>query len=586
VHVDFLTLACLRDRLDGLLGARVQRALLVDERSVGLELYARHRHQLLVSAHPGSERMLLVPDRLRRGVLAEPPLLALLRKWVRGARLIDVTQPPWERILNLHFDGATGPCQLVIELIGRYSNVIVVGPDGCVLDAIRRVGPALNRYRVVLPGQPYQLPPVPPDRLPPIGHASGTWAALLADAEPEEPLERLLPRRVLAVSPTVAREIAARASGGDPDAPVQACPAAAVAAATAELFSPLEQGCWRPSVAIDPTGAVVAFAPYELRQFERNRSVRSISVAMWQYFRSRIPSDPYAAARRRVAARIGETRTRIERALDRLQANIADASEIGAMREAGELLLAYQSRVALDAQEVELPDYQGNLRRIALDPSATPVENAQAYFRRYRKSLRASQEIPERITSLEADLAYLEQLATDLAGAESRPEIDAVSEALAEAGWSSSAGRSSAQQIEGPRCLEIDGFVIYAGRNARQNEEVTFERAGPDDLWLHARGLPGAHVVIRGSGRPVPESVVWTAARLAAHHSAARGEKQVPVDLTKRRFVHRVRGGHPGLVSYRNERTLWVEQESRSGPSAMEQDHSRDPARLRNTPRS
>jgi predicted ribosome quality control (RQC) complex YloA/Tae2 family protein len=371
----------------------------------------------------------------------------------------------------------------------------------------------------------------------------------------------MLPRWLLGVSPTTAREIAARASGGDPEALLRVCSSQTLAAATATLFAPLEQGRWRPSIALDETGRVLAFAPYELRQFERVQSLRSISVAMWRYFGERVVADPYAAARRRVAKQVGEARARTERALDQLRENIVAPREIEALREAGELLLTYQSRVPGDAHEVALLDYEGTLRRIALNPALTPVENAQAYFRRYRKSLRAAEEIPTRLRSLEADLAYLDQLAADLLGAESRPEIDAVAEALVQAGWSTGTGRtSSAGQIEGPHHLDIDGFVIYAGRNARQNEEVTFERASPDDLWLHARGVPGAHVVIKSGGRPVPETVVQAAAQLAARHSAARGEKRVSVDLTERRFVHRMRGGHPGLVSYRNERTLWVEQ--------------------------
>jgi len=144
MHLDHLTLACLRDRLDSLLGARVQRVILPDERSVGLELYAGERFQLLIAADPQHPRMLLAPQKLRRGVETATPLLLLLRKWVRGSHLANVTQPPWERILELHLDGQAGRCRLVAELIGRYSNVILVRPDGDVLE----IGRASCRERV------------------------------------------------------------------------------------------------------------------------------------------------------------------------------------------------------------------------------------------------------------------------------------------------------------------------------------------------------------------------------------------------------------------------------------------------------
>ena len=151
MNVDFLTLASLRDHLQSLVGARVQRVLLPDELSVGLELYAGHRLQLLASADPQFPRMLLLQQKLRRGVETETPLLLLLRKWVKGSRLSGVTQPPWERILELHLEGHTGPCRLVAELIGRYSNIILVGPDGRVA-AVNCRGQRLGEHLAQLLG--------------------------------------------------------------------------------------------------------------------------------------------------------------------------------------------------------------------------------------------------------------------------------------------------------------------------------------------------------------------------------------------------------------------------------------------------
>jgi predicted ribosome quality control (RQC) complex YloA/Tae2 family protein len=560
MNVDYLTLACLRDQLDGLLSARVQRAVLPDELSVGLEMYAGQRAQLLISADPQHPRALLAPQKLRRGAEVETAPLLLLRKWVRGSRLMDITQPPWERILEFHFAGQAGPCRLVAELIGRYSNVILVGPDGNVLDAVRHVGPAKNRYRVILPGRPYQLPPKPVGRQAPTQLPSGEWAALLASAAPDEPLYRLLTQRLLGVSPMAAREIAARAAG-DPDAPTQAVTAKALAEATAALFALLKDGSWAPHVALDEDGNVVAFAPYEPRQFERVRQAADISEAMWQYFEQRLSGDAYAAARWRVQERIDEARTRIERTLNQLRENVADEGEIESLREAGELLLTYQGQVKPKAAEITVPDYTGTSRTIELAPKLTPVENAQAYFRRYHKAVRATEGLPARIAVVQADLAYLAQLAADLALAESRPEIDAVYDALVKAAWAPKARPGSSGQGVGPLRVEIGGFPVYVGRNARQNEEVTFKRAGPDDLWLHARGVPGAHVVVKCGKQDVPKKVVRRAAQLAAYYSPARDEAQVAVDVTQRRYVKKTRGGHPGLVAYRNEWTVQAKPE-------------------------
>jgi predicted ribosome quality control (RQC) complex YloA/Tae2 family protein len=239
-----------------------------------------------------------------------------------------------------------------------------------------------------------------------------------------------------------------------------------------------------------------------------------------------------------------------------------DQEEVTALRQAGELLLTYQSRIDRGAREITVPGYDGEPRTIDLEPRLTPVENAQAYFRRYRKAARATEEIPARIRALEADLHYLEQLEADLALAESRPEIDAIHEALVEAGWAAKEPKhSSSGMVKGPRRFDIEGFPVFVGRNATQNDQVTFQRGSPEDLWLHVRGRPGAHVVIKTDRRDVPDEVVEDAAALAAYYSAARDSDAVDVDVTERRFVKRAPGGRPGLVTYRNESTLLVNPE-------------------------
>ena len=571
MHVDYLTLACLRDRLDGLLGARVQRVVLPTERSIGLELYAGRRLHLLVSASTQHPRMLLTPEKLRRGVETATPLLLLLRKWVRDSRLIDVTQPPWERILTLHFDGEAGRCGLVAELIGHYSNLILVGPDGDVLESVKHVGPEINRYRVTLPAHPYEPPPQPPGRQPPTEVTDESWAAILASSEPDRPLRRLLTGNLFGISPTAAREVAARATG-DPEAEAREASPKDVAQALTELLSPLVDGQWAPHVALDESDNVIAFAPYELHQFERREPVPGISDAMWRYFQAmpsmpgQLATDAYAAARQRVQRYVDEAASSLQRALEQVRAQRVEQQEVDQLREAGELILTYQDRIDLGATEVTVPDYEGHPRTIRLDPDRSPVENAQATFEQYRKAARAAKRIPARIRALEADLAYLEQLEADLALAESRPEIDAVHEALVEAGWTPKEPKqSSSGMAKRPRRFDIGDFPVFIGRNAPQNDRVTFQRGDPHDLWLHVRGLPGAHVIVKTNRREVPHDVVEEAAALAAYYSAARDSDQVDVDVTERRFVKRAPGHRPGMVTYRNEQTLLVQPQREPG---------------------
>ncbi len=354
------------------------------------------------------------------------------------------------------------------------------------------------------------------------------------------------------------REISTRATG-DPEALVRAATPAALVTAIAQLFGPLENGWWAPHVALGEDGSVVAFTPYEPKQFSHVEPASDISQAMWRYFEAQGMADPYAAVRKATADLIADAETRAKRRLRNLRESIPNEEETTRLRVAGELLLTYQSEIARGTKKVTLPDYTGDPFVIDLDPDSTAVENAQAYFRRYQKAQRAGERIPALIDELEAERVYVEQLAVDLELAESRPEIDAVRDMLTSTGLAPTSRKKSAAQPSEPRRFEEDGFSIYVGRNARQNEQVTFRRAGPQDLWLHVRGLPGAHVVIKKDRQEIPDRVIQRAAQLAAYYSRARdSESQVAVDMTERRFVRRVGGKYPGMVTYRNEETVWV----------------------------
>jgi predicted ribosome quality control (RQC) complex YloA/Tae2 family protein len=199
------------------------------------------------------------------------------------------------------------------------------------------------------------------------------------------------------------------------------------------------------------------------------------------------------------------------------------------------------------------------LVHIELDPTQSAAENAQEYFRRYKKAKSAATKVPGRLAQVERELAYLDQLATDLALAEDQPGIAEVETALAEAAYLPKPAKRS-RPARGPlRVVSDEGFLMLVGRNSWQNEEVTFRRSKGHDLWLHAKGVPGAHVVIRTEARDVPEATLQRAAELAARYSAARDERRAAVDYTLRRNVRRMKRGKPGQVVYKGQKTLIVQ---------------------------
>lgn len=563
MYFDALTTAAVADELQSkILGGRVQEALLLDELSIGLEIYAQgRRHYLLASAHPQHDRVHLVEQKLRRGPDATSPLLLMLRKYVRGGRVADVQQPPFERILRLRLSHPEGDTTLIVETMGRHANVILVNEAGEVMDAVKRVGPQMSR-RTVLPGQAY-APPPPRSGLPPSDLTELGLRKLLTEAGEENPktkASRALVRGLQGTSPLLAREIVFRATGSAATRAADVSQIAPLLDAFRDLFAHLWECCWEPCLAYED-GEIIAFAPYPLRQYSDCRPASGISAALADYFENLLGPDSYAAARRRAEQAIEKARRRVQRKHAALERSLPDTGRAGQLRLKGEMTLAYAHTVRPGQTELlALVDPNDPPLRIALDPQLTAVENAQRYFRRYDKAKSAARSIPSRLAQANMEMRYLDQLATDLSLASNRPEIAQVEEALIQDGFMPPR-KKPAQKMPRSRPLSVessDGFQIVAGRNSRQNEEVTFKRAAPNDLWLHARGVPGGHVIIKNGGRPVPERTLRQAAALAAYYSRNRHETYVDVAYLERRRVRRARGKHPGLVTYQSEQTIRV----------------------------
>jgi predicted ribosome quality control (RQC) complex YloA/Tae2 family protein len=571
MYFDALTLAAVAAELEAsLIGARVQDIIPLSADGVGLELYARPQRQyLLLSADQRAPRVHLAAGRLRRGVEVVSALILRLRKELDGAHLAAVEQPAFERVLALVFEAGSGEeIELVAECIERRANIVLV-QAGVVLECARRVGADVNRARVTLPGQPYAPPPAQIKHAPDGLTAAGLGAVLAAQTSrtPSQPAWRALVGALRGVSPLAAREALFRATGATETAVADVREPEALLAALQALLGPLAGDAgraWEPCLALEE-GEPVAYAPYRLTHLETAalETGATMSATLERYY-GRSGTDPYAGRKAAVRAQLDAAAQRLANRGEALAGELAQADQLDALRQAGELILAYAHAISSGQRELRAAyEVDGPEQVITLDPQLRPVQNAQAYFRRYEKARAAARELPGLLEAVTTDQAYLEQLRADLELADSFPAIDEVRQALAEAGWLGAPARAPARRgapAGGPRrVVSPDGIVIWVGRSARQNEEVTFRRARPDDLWLHVRDGPGAHVVVASGGRTVPERTLVQAAGLAARHSPRRGETGVAVVVTERKLVRKVPGGRPGLVTYRGERTLTVD---------------------------
>lgn len=555
MNFDALTLAAVRTEIENrALGGRVQRVAAPKPCALALEIYAdRARHYLLLNVDPDQPRVRFARQWPRAGTQSASPLLLLARKWVRGARLIEVAQPPAERILDLAFE-LQGPempgaarTRLIVEFIGRQTNLLLVDEAGRIRDALRRV-PGGDGRRRIQPGAAYE-PPAALD-LPVL--AAVNPDELNRSAQGNGPAWRVLVRGIRAVSPILAREALAR-GGYAPNA----------SSADVTDWSPVLHGLgtiqadavraeWRPSLVPGADGWR-AFAPYQLTQFDEDPvALDSMSEALEQYDAATSTPEPARDAREeRLKQLITSATERATRRLSALRVQLEGSEAADDLQAAGEALLAFGHGLPAGTRKFE---HHG--RTIKLDPRKSVVENAQRYFAQAKDRRTAARETPKRIRRTELELAFLRQAADDLARADSPAVRQAIETTLAEAGFGKSKAPRQSASPSAP--WMIGAHQLRAGRTAAENHRLTFHESAPDDLWLHARGVPGAHVLLRCPGGNAPEAVIERAASVAAHLSAARSDATVEVDVTQRRRVRPIRGAGPGQVTYRGERTLRV----------------------------
>lgn len=596
---DVLTIAAVADEIGAeLLDGRIQRLGLIDPRTIAFEVYAGgHRRTVVASADQDRSGLSLTQSMPSIDSELITPFGLLLRKYVRGGLLVGVDQPPLERLVRLSIakrltrhndrraavqdesevedepqdeDDLDGEWEathvhLFVEIMGRHSNMILVDDAGKIMESAKRVTSSMSRVRPILPRLTYTDPP-PVDKSDP-RQLTADGASRLLEGEPAtSTLSSLLVRMLRAVSPQMAREIAFRVSGDSAVRLVTLTPDAAVSIAreTRALFEPLLTSAWSPRIYRDDDG-IVAFAPVPFASLAAaftEEAVGSISVAAEMAASSNSEHQPgrHTQRRDRLLQAIGQVRGRQERRLASIHQQQVVAAEADRLREWGERIYAFLWQIQPGDTELVAHDM-----KVPLDPTLDPKANAQAYFERYRKARSAGEHLPALLADVEAELAYLDQLRIMVEQADGFAEIEALTSE-----WEAHGGTSELDRRRSPRrrpaerrpqpLVDDDGNAVFIGRSGTQNDLVTFNIAGVNDTWLHARGVPGSHVIVRwrrASGDEA-ERTVEAAARLAAFYSASRGGTSVEVDVTRRRYVRKIKGSGPGMVTYRNERTIAV----------------------------
>ena len=536
-------------------------------------------YKLLISARANSARVNLTTIPVENP--QQPPMLCmLLRKKLQGAKLLEITQPDLERALMLKFDsvnelGDHVELTLAVEIMGRYSNIILVDENGKIIDALKRVDAEMSSERLVLPGLLYRLPP-PQDKL---SMLACTVEEIMAriDALPRDmELSKALMSVLQGISPIIAREVENSAGLGHEVYVKSMTPPQRrrTEMYVTTLMETAKNVSGTPHIVIDPQNKPKDFAFMDIRQYGSAMTVsekKSFSEMLDAFYAERDQIERMRVKSQDLLRLLANHADRLSRKIANQQAELSACAERDTLRIKGDLLSANMYAIQKGETSVKLQNfYDENLAEleIALDPALTPQQNAQKYYKNYRKAKTAEEKLTEQIGLAQTELTYIDSVFESLALAENERDLNEIRAELAEQGYvRRKAGKKNQKQpvLSAPLKFKTsDGFTVLVGRNNRQNDKLTMKDANNNDIWFHTKNIPGSHTVLVTDGKAPTETAMEEAAVLAAQHSRAKDSAQVPVDYTQIRYVSKPQGAKPGMVIYVQYKTVYVDPTTES----------------------
>ncbi len=494
-----------------------------------------------------------------------PPLFCtLLRKHLSGAKLLSIEQAGFERVLILSWEtrdemGYTCERRLIVEVMGKYSNLIFTDGEGKILSVLRPVDFTTSSLRQVLPGMRYELPPSQ-NKADPLTITPAQFDELLLPGG-DRPADKWITSMFLGISAAVAREIVFR-TAGVVDAPISEMNKYSFKENFFAVFKGLKEGTHIPCIVEDETGRLREYAFLSLTQYGFFRSVESPSVLLDMWFGAR---DQETRVRQRasdILKLLTNAVSRIMHKLELQQSELASCAEGESFKRAGDLIVSNAYQLQKGVEKATLIDYNdyhedgsfGSVE-VILDTRLTPAANAQKYYKKYNKTKTARVELTKQIAIGEAELAYLAGVKTALDTAENPTDLLEIREELARSGYASWVHSQTSGKKTGvpapAEYLTSNGYRVLCGKNNLQNEYITHKIAAKTDYWFHVKNKPGSHVVMLLEGKEEPPAEDFTeAASIAALFSSAAGAPMTEVDYTLVRHLKKAPGGKPGFVIY------------------------------------
>ncbi len=567
--------AVVKELKDTLIGGRIYKIAQPenDELLLTIKTTDGGQKRLLISAG-ASLPLIYLTEGNKPSPMTAPGFCMLLRKHLQNGRITDITQPDLERIIHLHIEhlnemGDLCRKRLIVEIMGKHSNIIFVGDGDMIIDSIKHISGMVSSVREVLPGRSYFIPLTQEKENPLCADASSFRQALIGK---NMPVYKAIYGIYTGVSPVIAQEICfrARVDGDTSTAFFKESPEGGEALdrlweAFSHMMEQVKRGDFSSSIVYtDKTPREYAALPLTMYGDGESVLFDSISRLLEQYYAEK-------STHTRIRQKSSDLRKIVQTALERnvkkydLQLRqMKDTEKKDKYRIYGELLNTYGYEAQTGDKSLEALNYYTNEKiTIPLDPLLSPSENAKKYFDKYSKLKRTYEALTTLTAQVKEEIDHLESIQAALDIALREEDLVQIKEELIESGYiRRKGGTKKARFTSKPfHYLSSDGFHIYVGKNNYQNDELTFKLATGGDWWFHTKKVPGSHVVVKSEGADLPDTVFEDAARLAAYYSKARGQDKVEIDYTEKKNVKKPNGSKPGFVVYYTNYSMMIDSD-------------------------
>ena len=562
--VDFTTLiaACSEIR-NSWLPARLEQVYQRDRHTISIALRTlKKRDWLEISWHPQAARICIgdPPPRTPDTFTFSQQLLHQLGSLALVA--IEAIAP-WERAVDLQFarrPGESALYHLYVEIMGKYSNVILTDADNIIITAAHQVNQLQSSVRPILTGQPYEKPPSLTGVIPHLSESPERWlerVSLVPGA-----FKRQLLKSYRGVSPSLVQSLLL-AANLDPEITTDAL--------TPDDWRILFHYWQKWLHALEESKFEPAWITegYTVLNWSNLKPAKNVQELLNRYYTDQLNQQTFSQLRHQLSQKLNNFLEKLRTKATTFAQRLQQSDRADEYRQKADLLMAYLQDWLPGMKEMTLPDFETNLPvAIALEPDKNAVQNAQRLYKQHQKLKRARTAVEPLLAEVKAEIEYLEQVEAAIAHidnyhlTEDLQALEEIREELVQQGYLEDPEYKSRSSTEATtnfyRYRTQSGFEVLIGRNNRQNDQLTFRVAGDYDLWFHAQEIPGSHVLLRREPGTVPEDVdLQYTANLAAYYSRGRQSEQVPVVYTELKHVYKPKGAKPGIAIYKHERVIW-----------------------------